>query len=157
MKTTKWLYWTVLVLTICLIFSLFLFTQVAKHVPMNYIALLIFTMGSSYLLAGICIFQSPINVLIAAAMTLTVFFSLSIFSFFVSLALRIILIFQTNYDLNLLTGLLTVMFHLLIVLIPLLIMFNSKWIYIIVCLAIVFLISIFLIYDTQVTTYFTSK
>ena len=57
---------------------------------------------------------------------------------------------QTRYELNILSGLLTILFHLLVLLIPLLIVFNSKWIFIIVCLAIILLISIFLIYDTQV-------
>lgn len=56
MKATKWLYWTVLALTLTLNFSLFCFTYIAKRYPINYIALLIFTIGSSYILAGICIF-----------------------------------------------------------------------------------------------------
>lgn len=151
MKSTKWLFWTVLAATVVLIFSLFCFTQLAKRYPLNYLTLLMFTLGTSYLLAGICIFQSPTNVVIAAAMTLTVFFSLSVFTFFVSFAHSIITV-QTKYELNLLTGLLTIVFHLLILLIPLLIVFNSNWIFIIVCLAIILLISIFLIYDTQVSS-----
>ena len=83
MRSTKWLYWTVLAITLAINFSLFCFTQVAKRYPLNYFVLFLFTVGSSYLLAGICIFQTPTNVVIAAAMTLTVFFSLSMFAFFV--------------------------------------------------------------------------
>jgi hypothetical protein len=79
-------------------------------------------------------------------MTLTVFIALTIFSFFVILPPANLL--QTRYELNLLSGLLTILFHLLILLIPLLIVFNSRWIFIIVCLAVLLLISIFLIYDT---------
>ena len=84
-------------------------------------------------------------------MTLTVFIALTIFSFFVIL-LPFYNYLQTRYELNLLSGLLTILFHLLILLIPLLIVFNSRWIFIIVCLAVLLLISIFLIYDTQVSS-----
>ena len=86
-------------------------------------------------------------------MTLTVFIALTIFSFFV--LLPPVNLLQTRYELNLLSGLLTILFHLLILLIPLLIVFNSRWIFIIVCLAVLLLISIFLIYDTQVSSAFS--
>ena len=87
-------------------------------------------------------------------MTLTVFIALTIFSFFVILP-PFYNYLQTRYELNLLSGLLTILFHLLILLIPLLIVFNSRWIFIIVCLAVLLLISIFLIYDTQVSSAFS--
>jgi hypothetical protein len=87
-------------------------------------------------------------------MTLTVFIALTIFSFFVLLPPTNNFL-QTRYELNLLSGLLTILFHLLILLIPLLIVFNSRWIFIIVCLAVLLLISIFLIYDTQVSSAFS--
>jgi hypothetical protein len=83
-------------------------------------------------------------------MTLTVFIALTIFSFFVTFMHTNLL--QTRYELNLLSGLLTILLHLLVLLIPLLIVFNSRWIFIIVCLAVLLLISIFLIYDTQVSS-----
>ncbi len=85
MMATKWLYWTCLAVTLSLCLSLFCFNQVARRYPLNYIALFIFTLGSSYILAGVCIFQKPENVVIAAAMTLTVFIGLTLFSFFVNL------------------------------------------------------------------------
>jgi len=85
MTNTKWLYWTFLAVTVTLCLTLFCFNQVARRYPINYIALTIFTIGSSYILAGICMFQKPENVLIAAAMTLTVFLALTLFAFFVTL------------------------------------------------------------------------
>lgn len=45
---------------------------------------------------------------------------------------------------------LTILFHMVILLVPLLIVFGSQWIFIVVCLVAVFIISIFIIYDTLV-------
>ncbi len=84
MINTKALYWTCLAVTCTICIALFCFNQIARRYPLNYIVLLVFTIGSSYILAGICIFQTPENVLIAAAMTFTVFLALTVFAFFVS-------------------------------------------------------------------------
>lgn len=75
--------------------------------------------------------------MIAMAMTFTVFFGLTLLTFF------------TKIELNLLSGLMTILLHLMILIIPLLIVFNEKWLFIILCLAVILLISIFLIYDTM--------
>ena len=56
MLNTKWLYWTCVAVTLTLCLTLFCFNQVARKYPLNYISLLIFTIGSSYILGGICIF-----------------------------------------------------------------------------------------------------
>ncbi len=88
--------------------------------------------------------------MIAAALTLTVFVSLTILTFFVSNPIILITSLQTKFELTVLSGLMSIMCHVLIVTIPMFIVFREKWIYILVCCLVIILISIFLIYDTQV-------
>jgi FtsH-binding integral membrane protein len=83
MKTYRWIFWATLGVTLALCISLFCFNKLAKKVPLNYITLFVFTVMSSYLLAAICIFQDPQNVMIAAALTMAVFLSLTTLTFFV--------------------------------------------------------------------------
>ena len=83
MRTYNWIFWAVLGVTCILCFSLFCFTFLARIVPLNYIALLIFTMGTSYVIAGICIYQAPETVLIAGALTFSIFFGLTVFTLLV--------------------------------------------------------------------------
>ena len=148
MSSHSWLFWTCLGITLTLCIVLFCFSKVARKVPLNYISLFVFTILTSYLLASICIFQSPDNVMIAAALTLTVFVSLTVLTLFVKILSFIIM--QTNFELTVLSGLLSILCHVLIVLIPMFIVFRGKWIFILVCCVVIILISIFLIYDTQV-------
>jgi len=75
--------------------------------------------------------------MIAAALTLTVFVGLTVLTFF------------THFELTVLSGLLSILCHVLIVLVPMFIVFRGKWIFILVCCVVIILISIFLIYDTQ--------
>lgn len=84
MNANKWLFWTSLGISLFVCISLFCFSKIARKFPLNYIALGIFTVFSAYLIASICIFQEPQNVMIAACLTLTVFISLTILTFFVS-------------------------------------------------------------------------
>ena len=49
------------------------------------------------------------------------------------------------------TGMVTVVCHVLIALVPLMIVFREKWIFILICIGVILLISVFIIYDTQVT------
>jgi FtsH-binding integral membrane protein len=83
MKGHKWLFWTSLGVTLVFAVALFCLNKIAKRVPINYICLSIFTFFSSYLIAGISIFRDPNDVIIAMALTITVFFSLTMLAFFV--------------------------------------------------------------------------
>lgn len=83
MKTTRWLFWTSLGVTLSFCIALFCFNVVARKFPINYIVLSLFTLTSTYMLAAISAFQDPENVLIAAALTFAVFFGLTILTFFV--------------------------------------------------------------------------
>jgi FtsH-binding integral membrane protein len=83
MKGHKWLFWTSLGFTLGLSMAMFCFNKLAKRVPINYITLAVFTFFSSYMIAGISIFQDSENVIIAMALTLAVFFSLTVLTFFV--------------------------------------------------------------------------
>eukprot|EP00347_Sterkiella_histriomuscorum_P021452 403333927 len=137
MRANRWLFWTSMGVSLFTCISLFCFSKVARKFPLNYIALFIFTVFSSYLIASICIFQEAQNVMIAACLTMTVFVSLTLLTFF------------TRFELTVLSGLMTISCHVLIILIPMFIVFREKWIYIIVCCGIIVIISIFMIYDTQ--------
>lgn len=137
MTSTRWLFWTCLAITFTLCISLFCFSSVARHVPINYICLSLFTMCSSYMLASICIFQSPEVVLIAGILTMTVFFALTVFTLF------------TRNDLTVLSGLSVILCHVLIVMIPLFIVFHNRYVFILLCILVIVFISIFIIYDTQ--------
>lgn len=57
---------------------------------------------------------------------------------------------QTRFELTILSGITTILCHVMIVLVPLFIVFRERWIYILVCIAVILIISIFIIYDTQV-------
>lgn len=84
MKAYRWIFWASLGITLGLCIALFCFNTLAKKVPINYITLFIFTVMSAYVLASICTFQDPINVMIAAALTMAVFISLTTLTFFVT-------------------------------------------------------------------------
>lgn len=88
MKSSKWLFWTCIGITVFLCFAMFCFSNIARMVPINYALLLVFTCATSYLLASICIYQSVENVLIATALTFTVFFALTVFTLFVSVLIN---------------------------------------------------------------------
>lgn len=83
MQETRWLFWTSLGITLALAFALFCFSAVARKVPVNYILLFVFTFFNSYFMAGICIYASPENVIIAGALTFTIFFAITSLAFFV--------------------------------------------------------------------------
>lgn len=137
MVENKWLFWTCLGVTGFLSISLFCFNKIARRVPINYICLLIFTLCTSYLLASVCIFQSAENILIAATLTMTVFVALTVFTFF------------TKNDISIIGGLGVILCHMLIIMIPLFIIFTSRWVFILICIIVILIVSIFIIYDTQ--------
>ena len=84
MTNNKWIFWFSLALTFLLSISLFCGHHLARKFPINFILLAMFTLSTTYLIASICIFQEPETVLIAAALTLSVFTALTLFTFFVS-------------------------------------------------------------------------
>lgn len=93
---TLWLFWTSIGVTIVLAFMLFCFSSIAKKVPLNYILLFVFTFFNSYFMAGICTFADPKNVIIAAALTFTVFIAITSLSFFVRLIYKVILVYRLS-------------------------------------------------------------
>ena len=149
MAKNKWIFWVSIVLTLILSISLFCANILARRFPINFILLTIFTLSTTYMIASICIFQDPETVLIAAALTLSVFTALTLFTFFVCFKSphhR----FQTNTDLHMMWALLFIVIHILVAMIPLLIVFRHRIIFIAVCIAMLLLFSLFIIYDTKV-------
>lgn len=137
MKSHTWMYWMFLALTIFTICFLFCNHKLVTKVPYNYIIVFAFTIFNSYLISGICTFQDPLNVLIAALMTLGMFSGLSLLSF------------CTKFDVNFLTGLVSSLITLLLFLMVLVIVFSEKIILICGCAGILAILSVFIIYDTQ--------
>ena len=85
MKGHTYLFWIALAVTLTLMFFLFGCNILVRKVPWNYIVLVIFTVFESYLVASVCIWQQPEYILIAAVMTLGMFFGLTLLAFFVLL------------------------------------------------------------------------
>lgn len=83
MRNNRWLFWTCVGLTIGLSIAMFCFNRIARKVPINYICLFLFTLFSTYMIASICSYQSAEVVLIASALTVTVFIGLTTLTFFV--------------------------------------------------------------------------
>lgn len=83
MFTSRWLFWTSLGLTFFFGGLLTCFNNWTRRVPLNYIALMCFTICTSYTIGGITMYSNSENVLIATALTFTVFMGLTLFTFFV--------------------------------------------------------------------------
>jgi len=130
-----WLFWTCLILSICVIIPLLCFPKLAKTVPTNYILLAIWTFCEAYLVSVCCSTYEPKIVLSAAALTCAVTIALTIYAF------------TTETDFTFMGGMLYVSlclllgFGILSIFVPAL-----KLLY---CVAGVLLYSIYLIYDTQ--------
>jgi FtsH-binding integral membrane protein len=137
MRKTKWLFYLCDFITFGICIALFCCHKVARNVPVNYICLFAFTCFQSYMLAAICIYETPETVLIAAALTLTMFVGLTLLTFF------------TNTELSILSALLAVLCHLCLIMIPLFIIWPNRYVYIIICLIVITAISIFIIWDTK--------
>ena len=84
MKSHTWLFWVAFGITITIMLFLFGCNILVRKVPWNFIILIIFTTFESYLVASICIFQEPQNILIAAVLTFGMFLGLTILAFFVT-------------------------------------------------------------------------
>lgn len=136
MKAHTWMFWMCLALTTFTICFLFCYHKMVTKVPYNYIIVFIFTIFNSYLISGICMFQDPLNVLIAALLTLGMFSGLSLLSF------------CTKFDVNFLTGLVSSLSTLLLFLMVLVLVFREKVVMICGCSGVLLILSVFIIYDT---------
>jgi FtsH-binding integral membrane protein len=83
MASHTWLFWVAFAVSITIMLFLFGCNILVRKVPWNFIILIIFTVFESYLIASICIFQKPENILIAACLTFAMFCGLTILAFFV--------------------------------------------------------------------------
>jgi len=84
MRSHRWLFWTSFALMIVLSIAISCFNKIARAVPINYICLLLFTIFTSYFIGSICAYIDAEIVLLAAILTMTVFFALTFLTFFVS-------------------------------------------------------------------------
>jgi len=88
MNDNRWLYWVSFGITIAILLGLMCVHKCARNVPQNYILLFTFTIFESYMVAAICIFYDPEDVMIAALMTTSVFIALTLYALFVIPALK---------------------------------------------------------------------
>merc|ERR1712096_296212 len=76
-----WCFWVALVVMIFTMCTIACSRTAAKSVPTNYILLLVFTLSESFMVAFICTFYNPETVMIAACLTMAMFFGLTLYAF----------------------------------------------------------------------------
>ena len=126
-----------MILTFIISIAIVCSQTVAKKVPVNYIALLLFTICETYIVGYICAFYDSEIVLIAAIMTLGVTVALTIYAW------------TTKTDFTTMGGLIWVLAVSLLLFGFLTIFFYDSVFYMIFCFIGVVIYGIFLIYDTQ--------
>lgn len=75
-----WLFWVCIIGSIATCCMLACSRKMAKTVPTNYIVLTLFTLFESWLVAMCCAMYSPEVVLMAACMTMAMFFGLTLYA-----------------------------------------------------------------------------
>jgi FtsH-binding integral membrane protein len=133
----RWLYYVSLAIVIGIMLGMTCFYKKCRTVPKNYILLGTYTIFHTYLIAAISIQYNPLLVLYAAIATLLMFLALTIYAW------------KTKTDFTKMGGLLSTCSFLVIFFIIVAAVFRSQILYTaIICVAIG-LLSMFIIYDTQ--------
>ena len=110
---------------------------IMRQVPQNYIILLIFTLGKSYLVGFICAYTKPQIVFMAASMTFVMVIALTLYAI------------NTSTDITMKGGLIFIFGAALFLLSIFGIFTRNSFFSIIISLLFVVLFSLYLIYDTQ--------
>jgi len=141
--TKKWmadhyyLHYVSMGLGIALMIVLMCFKKIARKVPVNYFLLLAFTLVWSYMVAGYTMKFPPEIVLCAASTT-----------FVMTVGLTIVALFMKK-DITKFGGALGAASLCLIPLILFSFFFPSRILYIVICVVVIVLSSIYIVYDTQ--------
>lgn len=133
-----WVFIACWIASILLMISIVCSRSVSRKYPTNYIALFIFTLLETFILAYFCSYYSPAAVLSAGVMTFGVTTALTIYAF------------KTKKDFTTIGGILVVAITSLILFGVMLIFFWSEWVYTLYALIAVFLFGLFIVYDTQI-------
>ncbi len=134
-----WLYLLTTIGAIVISLALFCFYSVFKRVPINYILLFTFTLFESYSVAAITSAYTPMSVLAAALLTLVMALSLSLYACFTKTDAT------TWY-----WGLLWVFCGTMLVFVVFMIIYPSRYVFLIIAFVVVILVSIFIVVDTQI-------
>ncbi|CAD8124795.1 unnamed protein product [Paramecium sonneborni] len=136
-------YWTMFSISFVTELAIFCFKKLARKVPNNYIALTIFTISFSFVVAGSCALCKDVFVnggtliLIAALMTFVVTASLTVYAY------------KTKNDFTLAGGSLFIFSSILFILFIFAYCFFDLILWLILCSFSVILYGFYLIYDTQ--------
>jgi len=129
-----WLSFAVNLVTMLMVFCC---TSMARSVPTNYILLGIFTLSEAYMVSAICSVYDPEIVIMAAAMTAAMTFSLTLYAC------------TTKTDVTIFGGTLFILGCGLLLLCLFSFIFPSKILTVFICVACICLYGVYLVYDTQ--------
>jgi len=126
-----------IILNIGSMVAIFCYKDVARRVPTNYLLLLLFTLSKSYLVSSSIAYTSPKIVLIAAAMTLVMTVSLSVYAM------------TTKKDFTLMGGTLFIFATALFLACLFGFLYQSMMLQCLICSGCIVLYGYYLLYDTQ--------
>ena len=135
--THTWLFYVAFVVSLCSLYALSCYPEVARSVPANYILLLVFTVAESYSISSITTFYTGKSLTYAALITAAIVVSLTIYAF------------TTDTDFTYMGGTLFMAGAGFLVASMIGIFFESRTYEIIVALFGSLLFGLYLIYDTQ--------
>lgn len=131
------LMWLCVIGSIIICIALVCFRDLARKVPLNYFLLLIFTVLEAYLVSTICVTTKPRIVLMAAAMTCGITFSLTLYAW------------TTKTDFTVFGALFFILSCSMLLFGLFLIFTNNPFLHVLYSTCGVLLYSFYLIYDTQ--------
>ena len=132
-----WLYWLSLLMVIGLMIGMTCFYKKCRDVPKNYILLGTYTVFHSYLIGAITIQYDPTTVITAAVATLVMFLSLTAYAF------------KTKTDFTKMGGFLATASMMVLLFIIMAVLFRSAIMYTGLICVMIALLSVFIVYDTQ--------
>lgn len=135
--TNPWVLILSSVISICLIYALGCYKQVARSVPLNYVLLTIFTICEALMVASICSRYDSATVMIAAAVTAAAVVGLTIYAF------------KTNTDFTVLGGVLFAALLILLVASIIAIFVHNRWLQLVIASLGAVIFSIYIVFDTQ--------
>ncbi|CAI2375744.1 unnamed protein product [Moneuplotes crassus] len=135
-----WVYFTALALTIVVICAVACFRSIGRKVPYNYIALTLFTVFESIMLATITSFYDAKDVFISAFLALVMFTTL------------VVIALSTKRSVKTVCAMLTVAIVLSFAMIPFLIFASSRWVVILVSVVGLVVAAIYVVIDIDMIT-----
>lgn len=140
LKENIWVYFVALGLTIIILYAVVCFRSVGRTTPYNYIALVLFTLFESVMLATLTTFFTPMSVMLSAGLALLMFVTLVIVALLTKRS------FKTAFTLMIVGMILS------LAMIPLLIFFTGRWVQIVVSVVMLVVAAFYVLYDIDLIT-----